>query len=107
HTLLFVFAACFPAAAGLLWLGRQFGARLRTAAIPGPALITGGLFGALLAAALPSLGTPMHANRAGHRAAGRWLAAHSQPADEIMDPFDWAHFYAGRLGPDIPPTSDR
>ena len=40
---------------------------------------------------------PLHANRTGHKAAGLWLAAHSQPADPVLDPFCWAHFYAGRV----------
>jgi hypothetical protein len=40
---------------------------------------------------------PLHANRAGHHAAGRWLAEHAQPADPVIDPFCWASYYAGRL----------
>jgi 4-amino-4-deoxy-L-arabinose transferase-like glycosyltransferase len=40
---------------------------------------------------------PLHANRAGHRAAGEWLAAHVQAGDKIIDPFCWAHYYAGAV----------
>jgi 4-amino-4-deoxy-L-arabinose transferase-like glycosyltransferase len=40
---------------------------------------------------------PLHANRAGHRQAGLWLAEHTSPADPIVDPFCWAHYYAGRV----------
>ena len=40
---------------------------------------------------------PLHLNRAGHRAAGRWLVEHSQLADPVEDPFCWAHFYANRV----------
>ena len=36
-------------------------------------------------------------------AAGRWLAAHAGPGDAIIDPFDWAQFYAGRTLYEIPP----
>jgi hypothetical protein len=38
---------------------------------------------------------PLHANRAGHRAAGRWLAEHAKPGDTIQDDHCWAHYYAG------------
>jgi hypothetical protein len=40
---------------------------------------------------------PLHSNRAGHRQAGLWLAEHTQPADPVVDPFCWAHYYAGRV----------
>jgi len=46
---------------------------------------------------LPSTLKPLHANRAGHKAAGAWLASHSSPDDELIDPFCWAHYYAGRV----------
>lgn len=48
----------------------------------------------------------MHANRAGHHAAGQWLAAHASPGDEIIDPFAWARFYAGAVtGSPNPPET--
>jgi hypothetical protein len=47
--------------------------------------------------ALPSALAPMHANRAGHRAAGEWLAGHVTGVDTIIDPFCWAHYYAGAV----------
>src|SRR5262249_53773603 len=37
----------------------------------------------------------LHANRAGHHAAGLWLAEHADPSDDVIDPFCWAHFYWG------------
>jgi hypothetical protein len=40
---------------------------------------------------------PLHENRAGHHAAGRWLAQNIQPADVVHDDHCWAHFYAGRM----------
>jgi hypothetical protein len=51
---------------------------------------------------------PLHANRAGHRQAGLWLAEHTELADPVVDPFCWAHYYAGRvfwegLTPPMPP----
>jgi hypothetical protein len=49
---------------------------------------------------------PLHANRAGHRAAGLWLREHYRPGDEILDPFCWAHYYAGAVFAEgiAPPT---
>src|SRR5262245_36578919 len=100
HTLFFVFAACYPAAAALIWLGRRYGSGVACAVVAG-----------LFAAAMPALAKPLHANRAGHHAAGRWLAAHALPADQIMDPFNWAEFYACDQAPGLmsaaAPTSDR
>jgi 4-amino-4-deoxy-L-arabinose transferase-like glycosyltransferase len=60
----------------------------------------------LVVLALSETLRPLHINRAGHRAAGEWLAAHTVPADPLEDPFCWAHFYADRLfweGKELPP----
>jgi Dolichyl-phosphate-mannose-protein mannosyltransferase len=61
-------------------------------------------YAALLAMVVPVLATgtyrtlePLHANRAGFRQAGDWLANNVAPGDEIDDPFCWSHFYAGRV----------
>src|SRR5262249_46280393 len=51
----------------------------------------------LVAWCLPASLRPLHINRAGHRAAGQWLAAHAGPADPIVDPHCWAFFYSGLL----------
>lgn len=48
------------------------------------------------ASALPRTLQPLHANEAGHRAAGLWLAEHAAPEEVICDPFKWAGYYAGR-----------
>jgi hypothetical protein len=63
---------------------------------------------ALIAFGLQEGLKPLHANRAGHRQAGLWLAEHTSPADPVLDPFCWAHYYAGRvfwegLTPPAPP----
>jgi 4-amino-4-deoxy-L-arabinose transferase-like glycosyltransferase len=104
HTLLFVLAGCFPAAAALLWLGD----RLRTAGaargVPFASMATAALVAALVTAELPVLRKPLHGNRAGHKAAGRWLAGHATPQDAILDPFNWAEFYAGPPLPDPRPA---
>lgn len=40
---------------------------------------------------------PLHANRAGFRQAGLWLAAHTPLGDIVQDPYCWTHYYAGRV----------
>jgi hypothetical protein len=50
----------------------------------------------------------LHYNRAGHREAGRWLAENARPGDVIIDPYCWAHYYAGWVFlegkiPQVPP----
>jgi 4-amino-4-deoxy-L-arabinose transferase-like glycosyltransferase len=54
---------------------------------------------------LPKTLKPLHATRAGHFAAGRWLAQHTSPDDGIVDPFCWVRFYAGRLDEEDPPLA--
>jgi hypothetical protein len=39
---------------------------------------------------------PLHGDRTGFRGAGRWLAEHAGPQDEIHDAFRWAAYYSGR-----------
>jgi 4-amino-4-deoxy-L-arabinose transferase-like glycosyltransferase len=48
---------------------------------------------------------PLHGNRAGHRAAGRWLAEHTNPSDLIDDDHCWAHYYANRVFQEIRPAA--
>jgi hypothetical protein len=103
HVLLLVLCGVFWAAAGMAELGRRLAngvQRLR----PGSVLLTADSRWAtrLLLLALAGSGLveglrPLHANRAGHHAAGRWLAEHTQLADPVIDPFCWASYYAGRL----------
>jgi hypothetical protein len=61
---------------------------------------------ALVGSSCPGMLKPLHANRAGHRAAGDWLAQHTLPQDNIIDPFCWAHFYAGRVFQEGKPLAD-
>src|SRR5205823_2699803 len=97
HVVMFILIGSFPAAAALLWLG----GRLR----PSAAFATScGLLGILLLVELPVLAKPLHGNRAGHKAAGRWLASVITSDDTIVDPFNWAEFYAHPpLPPPVPP----
>jgi hypothetical protein len=45
---------------------------------------------------VPNSLRPLHPTRLGFRAAGFWIAAHAQPTDEILDPYVWTRYYAGR-----------
>jgi hypothetical protein len=46
---------------------------------------------------LPKTLEPLHTNRAGFHAAGRWLAERLQPGDQIYDPFNWVEYYSGQV----------
>jgi hypothetical protein len=50
-----------------------------------------------VAATLPKILEPLHANRKGFRDAGLWIAAHSRPWDAVMDPYSWSHYYSGKV----------
>jgi hypothetical protein len=91
HVQLLVMCGVFPAVAVLVAFGDWL-ANLGLGTWPGTLLLL-----AMTVAGLPSALKPLHANRAGHRAAGLWLAAHAKPSDRIDDPFCWAHFYAGKV----------
>jgi hypothetical protein len=92
HVLVLVLCGIFWAAAGLCAFGSWWATLVRTRPTFGMVLPL-----AMACAGLPQSLKPLHANRAGHHAAGLWLAAHTQPVDPITDPFCWAHYYAGRV----------
>ncbi|OWK44323.1 glycosyltransferase family 39 protein [Fimbriiglobus ruber] len=50
----------------------------------------------------PLLKTP-HKKRYGHIEAGRYLSTVISPDDALIDPFEWAQFYAGRSVYTVPP----
>lgn len=85
HTLLLALIGCVFAAAAIGPVGRLLGRY-------GPA----GLLLVVVAVSLPSTAKPLHANREGHKHAGRWLAEHATETDAVIDPFCWAEWYAGR-----------
>lgn len=96
HVLVPVLAGVFAAATGITFLASRLAALRFPAALSSawPALVV-----LVLLTCCGLLGTlrPLHPNRAGHRAAGLWLAEHATPYDSIYDPFCWAYFYAGGL----------
>lgn len=122
HVLVLVLCGVFLAAGGVFAFGDLFalcihGFRSRRTAGSGPFVENGSphptlssrggesrvrglsvvLLLVLLGFGLPEALKPLHANRAGHRQAGLWLAEHTQLADPVVDPFCWAHYYAGRV----------
>lgn len=117
HVLLLVLCGVFIAAGGVLALGETLAViahRLRTghtAPFTSPtkaSRLSVVLLLVLILFGLQEALKPLHANRAGHRQAGLWLAANTSPADPVVDPFCWAHYYAGRvfwegLTPPTPP----
>jgi len=44
---------------------------------------------------LPRCVQPLHRSQEGHRQAGLWLADHLEYQDQLVDPYQWASFYAG------------
>lgn len=97
HTLLVVLIGSYFTAAAIPVLGTKLAATPRLARIGGPALWTAMIVGALAATEVPGGMKTLHANRAGHHAAGLWIAQHREPNDTVVDPFAWAEFYAGNV----------
>jgi hypothetical protein len=112
HALLVIYCGCFWSAAGLLAIGQRLASVSRRweARREQPAGIAIGLrlahdpvfwsgLGLLtfLAATVIKDIEPLHANRKGFRDAGMWIAEHTSPYDEVMDPYCWTHYYAGRV----------
>jgi 4-amino-4-deoxy-L-arabinose transferase-like glycosyltransferase len=104
HTLLIVLSGSYFAVAALLrisealagWVFRVWPALLHIRWLSAPA--AGSLLLILaVVAPLPRTLEKLHADRSGFRAAGYWLAQHSQPGDDIIDPYCWARYYAGRV----------
>jgi hypothetical protein len=108
HIMILVLGGCYAAAAGL----RDLPVRLlalapaRAATFrerwPAGRFLTGtalqsSLLIVLVLWCLPKTLQPLHANRAGHHAAGLWLADHVLPGDTVLDDHCWAHYYAGQV----------
>jgi hypothetical protein len=92
--LLVTLVGSFFVAAALPSVGRWLAAR--RSATADPRLWTALAAVLLIVASLPPGLKGLHASRAGHRAAGVWLASNAGSDEQIIDPFRWAEFYAGR-----------
>ena len=98
HTLPLALVGCLLAAQGLVVVAERIAA-LRSW---NPRTVARFATAILVLACLPPLARTRHDDRFGHILAGRWLAEHAAQADAIVDPFDWAQFYAGRTLYGIP-----
>jgi hypothetical protein len=96
HTMLITLIACQFAAAALPLLATAVGQALPFFDRIGIRVTAAGLLVCLVAGSLPFALKPLHANREGHKHAGRWLAEHLTAKDAVVDPFAWAEWYAGR-----------
>jgi hypothetical protein len=90
HVLLIIMCGSFWAMAAATALAERLTAR-------GPRWLAVALLAALCGSGLPPLIKPLHATQVGYFTAGRWLATHTNPADEIVDTQGCAYFYAGRV----------
>lgn len=114
HTLPLVYVGCFFAALGIeklpgLWVRVSLVGRW-----PGHPAVAWAILLGIVVSCVPKLAHPLHANREGHVHAGKFLAEPGRldPGDTLIDPFEWAQFYAGRTlrkdrGPDPPPLAGR
>lgn len=94
HTLMLVVLAAQLAALGLSFAGGMLQRLLSLQWISGR-MVTIVLLVALGLVNLPRSVQPLHRSQEGHRQAGRWLAEHMEYRDHIVDPYQWASFYAG------------
>ncbi len=101
HALLIVFIGSYWMAAGLLELPRRTAALVGR--VPRP-LLALALPLCFAGACLPKDLQPLHDDRAGFRAVGLWIAEHAEAVDPVVDPYCWAHYYAGRVFTERQPT---
>jgi Dolichyl-phosphate-mannose-protein mannosyltransferase len=95
HAVLVVILGLYPAVAALAVLGKWASiviAPLRNRAV----LVTTILLVALSVAPLSRSLAALHADRAAFRQAGEWIARHAEPDDQLIDPYGWSGYYAGR-----------
>lgn len=104
HLLLIILCGCYWAVAGVFFLGDKLavGAARLCPALAGRRWTDGrtwslSLLLLLTVAPLPRTLSRLHAERAGFRSLGHWLAQNTLPGDYIEDPYCWAYYYAGRV----------
>ena len=95
HLLTLVIVSLPWAAAGVFVCASRFAAK--TGLGPSARRIGGMiLLATCLAVSVTLQLRPAHSSRWGHWAAGKWLAAHAQPGESILDTRGWAAFLSGR-----------
>jgi hypothetical protein len=100
HVMVLVMCGSYLAVAGICELPRRVLNRVAGASqsvFAQPALWSVLLEVALIGFCLPKTLLPLHANRAGNRAAGLWLAEHLRPGDSVDDDHCWSHFVSGQV----------
>jgi hypothetical protein len=104
HMLLLILCGTYWAVAAILVIGDKLalGAARLWPALAGRRWTEGrnwalGLLLLLAIAPLPRTLARLHAERAGFRSLGNWLAKHTLPGDFIEDPYCWVYYYAGRV----------
>ncbi len=104
HTLSVVFVGCFFAAYGLEELPRLLCRLPGVGGWLGRPAVTPIVLVAVVASCLPAvLRKSLHDQKAGHVSAGRYLGERLGADDALIDPYDWAGYYAGRTLRSIPP----
>jgi hypothetical protein len=104
HLLLIILCGSFWSVAGTIFVAEKLalGARRLRPALAGNHWMQGsawsvGLLLVTTLAPLPRTLDRLHAERAGFRSVGYWLAQHTLPGDFIEDPYCWTYYYAGRV----------
>jgi hypothetical protein len=103
HALILIFFGMFWMAAGLELIPGKMAGLLERWRLPqlskwcGAAYAPMFLMAVLAMLCLPRTLQRLHYNRGGFRDAGLWLADHTTYADDIVDPYCWSHYYAGRV----------
>lgn len=108
HTVLLVMIGCVFAAAALEPVAEWLATLPKVGRFWSRKFAPVGLLLLLVAIALPATLKPLHANREGHKHAGRWLAEHAEEGACVIDPFCWAEWYAWRslyFVPEDPPNA--
>ncbi|MHC5540303.1 glycosyltransferase family 39 protein, partial [Singulisphaera rosea] len=95
HTLMLVLATIPWAAAGTFVCARGLAIKLRLE--PRARRLAGvSMVSALIVAGVVLQTKTSHPSRWGHRAAGEWLATHTNPSDAVLDTRGWASFVSRR-----------
>jgi hypothetical protein len=105
HSLVFVLCGAPWAVAGMLEMPRRMSVIGTWMRAPAAVINWGGqrravevLFAAAIALyGVPASLQPLHPTRVGFREAGFWIASNLDPNDEVLDPFCWTNYYAGRV----------
>lgn len=102
HMLALAYVGCLFAAAGIQALPGLLARISLVGKWPGHPAVAVVLAIAVVGSCVPKMVKLRHEDRVGHREAGRWLKGNLTDADTLIDPFEWAQFYAERSLRTIP-----